>query len=175
MAYVSFPGSDDHYMNNAFIEALNSDDPSTKVGACIVDKNGEIVGKGFNRFPKISKKFDESYPWSRQNGNWNEFLESKYAYILFGDIDAITNCNKNLEESTLYTLIHPSNVGAQLIVKKGIKKVVHYSDKYEYSPMIEASRRILRLAEVEVEKFQPKDENKVYFEKMARITVEIPQ
>ena len=50
------------FMYNAFIEALNSDDPSTKVGACIVDENGDIVGKGFNRFPKISKRFEKNYP-----------------------------------------------------------------------------------------------------------------
>ena len=62
-----------------------------------------------------------------------------------------------------------------LIVKKGIRKVVYYSDKYQNSPIIEASRRILRLAEVEVEKFQPTYENEAYFEKMARITVKIPQ
>ena len=32
MAYVSIPGSDDDFMYTAFIESLNSDDPSTKVG-----------------------------------------------------------------------------------------------------------------------------------------------
>ena len=174
MAFVSFPGSDDDFMYNAFIEALNSDDPSTKVGVCIVDENREILGKGFNRFPKISENFDENYPWSRQTNNWNEWLESKCAYILFADIDAITNCS-TVDGCTLYTLIYPSNVGAQLIVEKGIRKVVYYSDKYHGSDIIEASRRILRLAEVEVEKFRPKDENKTYFDKMAKITVEKAQ
>ena len=178
MAYVSFPGSDDDFMNSAFIEALNSDDPSTKVGVCIVYENGQIVGKGFNRFPKIAKRFDqdfdENYPWSSQADNWDEWLESKYAYLLFADVDAITNC-KYFDECTLYTLMYPSNVGAQLIVKKGIRKVVYYSDKYQNSHIIQASRRILCLAEVEVKKFQPKEENKAYFDKMARITVEIPQ
>ena len=174
MAFVSRCGSDDDFMFTAFKEALNSQDPSTKVGACVANKNGEILGKGFNRFPKISKNFDESYPWNREVPTWNEWLESKYAYILFAEIDAITNC-LNFDDSTLYTLIHPSNVGAQLVVEKGIKKVVYYSDKHQNAQIIEASRRILRLAEVEVKKFQPRDENRSFFDKIAQITIEIPK
>ena len=174
MAFVSFPGSDDDFMQIAFMEALNSDDPNTKVGACIVNKNGEILGKGFNRFPKISKNVDESYSWSRKCDNLDDWKESKYAYILFADIDALTNCS-TVDGCTLYTLMQPSNVGAQLIVKKGFKKVVFYSDKHTSNTMFQVSRRILDLAEIEVEKFQPKDENKMYFDKMAKITVEIPQ
>ena len=145
-----------------------------KWGVCIVNENGEILGKGYNRFPRIAEKFDEKYPWSRQTDNWDEWLESKYAYILFAEIDAITNCS-TVDECTLYTLIHPSNVGAQLIVEKGIKKVVYYSDKYHDSHIIRASRRILHLAEVDVEQLRPADENKAFFEKMARVTVEIPR
>lgn len=31
-------------------EAVKSPDPNTKVGACIVNKRGKIIGSGFNDF-----------------------------------------------------------------------------------------------------------------------------
>ena len=172
MTFVSFPNSDDNFMRIAFLQALDSADPSTKVGACVVDNDGKIVGKGFNRFPKISKVFAEPYPWSRECKDLDEWKKSKYAYVLYAEIDAITNCS-TVAECTLYTLLYPSNVGAQLIVEKGIKKVVYYSEKNKFKPMLEVSKRILESAQVDVEQFQPKDENKAYFDRMADITVRI--
>ena len=159
-------------MRIAFLEALDSADPSTKVGACVVDNNKKIVGKGFNRFPKISKESAKPYPWSREYKDLDDWKKSKYAYVLYAEIDAITNCS-TVAECTPYTLLYPSNVGAQLIVEKGIKKVVYYSDKHKFKPMFEMSKRILESAEVDVEEFQPKDENKAYFDRMADITVRI--
>ena len=172
MTFVPFPNSDDNFMRIAFLEALESADPSTKVGACVVDNDGQIVGKGFNRFPKISKESAEPYPWSPECKDLDEWKKSKYAYVLYAEIDAITNCS-TVADCTLYTLLYPSNVGAQLIVEKGIKKVVYYSDKHKFKPFFEVSKRILESAEVDVEKFQPKDENTAYFDRMAKITVEM--
>ena len=172
MTFVSFSNSDDNFMRITFLEALDSADPSTKVGACVVDNDGKIVGKGFNRFPKISKESAEPYPWSKKCENLDDWKKSKYAYVLYSEIDAITNC-PTVADCTLYTLLYPSNVGAQLIVEKGIKKVVYYSDKHKFKPMYEVSKRILESAEVDVEKFQPKDKNKAYFDRMAKITVEM--
>ena len=174
MTFVSSFGSDDDFMQIAFAEALKSTDPSAKAGACIVNKKREILGKGFNRFPKITKESADPYPWSRECKDLDDWKKSKYAYILYSEIDAITNC-PTVDECTLYTLLYPSNVGAQLIVEKGIKKVVYYSDKHRFTPIFEVSKLILESAEVDVEKFQPKDENKAYFDKMADKTVRIEE
>ena len=174
MTFVPSLGSDDDFMQIVFVEALKSADPKAKAAACIVNKKREILGKGFNRFPKITKESAEPYPWSRECKDLDEWKKSKYAYILYSEIDAITNCS-TVADCTLYTLLYPSNVGAQLIVEKGIKKVVYYSDKHKFKPFFEVSKRILESAEVDVEKFQPKDKNKAYFNRMADITVRIEE
>jgi dCMP deaminase len=41
---------DDYFMSVAFLSAQRSKDPSTQVGACIVNKEKKIVGIGYNGF-----------------------------------------------------------------------------------------------------------------------------
>lgn len=43
---------DDYFMAVAFLSALRSKDPSTQVGACIVNSEKKIVGIGYNGFPR---------------------------------------------------------------------------------------------------------------------------
>lgn len=42
---------DDYFMAVAFLSAMRSKDPSTQVGACIVNSEKRIVGMGYNGFP----------------------------------------------------------------------------------------------------------------------------
>ena len=54
-------GSNDYFMRIAFLTAMRSEDPTTKVGTCIVNKDGKLVGLGYSRAPtNIS-----SIPWKR--------------------------------------------------------------------------------------------------------------
>ncbi|NMB18625.1 MAG: cytidine deaminase, partial [Erysipelothrix sp.] len=64
---------DDYFMGIAHLSALRSKDPSTQVGACIVDENKKIVGIGYNGLP-IGLSDDE-FPWEREG----DFINSKYA------------------------------------------------------------------------------------------------
>src|SRR4051812_468885 len=43
---------DDYFMAISFLSAMRSKDPSTQVGACIVNKDRRIVGIGYNGFPR---------------------------------------------------------------------------------------------------------------------------
>jgi hypothetical protein len=43
---------DDYFMSVAFLSAMRSKDPSTQVGACIVNDDKRIVGIGYNGFPR---------------------------------------------------------------------------------------------------------------------------
>ena len=69
----------------AFLSSLRSKDPSTQVGACIVNSDKRIVGIGYNGFPKGCS--DDELPWARQAENE---LDTKYPvrvifFILFHD------------------------------------------------------------------------------------------
>ena len=70
-------GSNDYFMRIAFLTAMRSEDPTTKVGTCIVNKDGKLVGLGYSRAPtNIS-----SIPWKRYTSTDEKWLDSKYPYI----------------------------------------------------------------------------------------------
>ena len=59
----------------AFLSAQRSKDPSSQVGACIVNTDKKIVGIGYNGMPNGCS--DDKLPWSREASNK---LDTKYPY-----------------------------------------------------------------------------------------------
>ena len=54
--YISW---DQYFMGVAKLSALRSKDPSTQVGACIINQDRRIVGIGYNGLPQGC---DDQYP-----------------------------------------------------------------------------------------------------------------
>ena len=71
----SYLAWEDYFMSIAFLSAQRSKDPSTQVGACIVNNEKKIVGIGYNGMPTGCS--DDILPWSRVG---KEFSDTKYAY-----------------------------------------------------------------------------------------------
>ena len=65
----------DYFMSIAFLSAQRSKDPSSQVGACIVNKENKIVGIGYNGFPRGCN--DDEFPWKREG---DSILDTKYPY-----------------------------------------------------------------------------------------------
>jgi dCMP deaminase len=139
--YISW---EEYFMAIAELSALRSKDPSTQVGACIVNRSKRIIGIGYNGFPTGCS--DDHLPWDREG----DFLDTKYAYVCHAEMNAITNsANKpQLEGGTMYVSLFPCNECAKLIVQVGIKEVVFLSDKYHDEPVFVAARRIFDMAGV---------------------------
>ena len=135
--YISW---DEYFMGVAMLSALRSKDPSTKVGACIVNVNKRIVGIGFNGLPCGCS--DDEFPWERNGG----FLDTKYAYVVHAEPNAILNATSDLTNATLYVTLFPCNECAKLIIQSGIKEIVYVSDKYFDTDASKASRRMLEAA-----------------------------
>ena len=57
---------DEYFMGLAHLSALRSKDPSTQVGAAIVDENHRVVSVGYNGFPQGVS--DAGFPWQRGGG-----------------------------------------------------------------------------------------------------------
>ena len=68
---------DDYFMSIAYLTAMRSKDPSTQVGACIVNQDRRIVGIGYNGFPRGCS--DDELPWNRIAENE---LDTKYPVSL---------------------------------------------------------------------------------------------
>lgn len=92
-----------------------SKDPSTQVGAVIVDDNNRIVSIGFNGFPQGVEDSEERLV----------DRETKYDIIVHAEANALMFANKSVEGCTLYTWpFQPCSRCAGLIIQSGIKRVV---------------------------------------------------
>jgi len=136
---------DDYFMGLAHLSALRSKDPNTQVGACIIDDDKRVVSIGYNGMPFSCD--DKTFPWQRE-GN---FLNTKYAYVVHAELNAILNSKRSLAGCTLYVSLFPCNECAKAIIQAGIKKVIYEDNKYENDDMTIASKKMLEAAGVELE------------------------
>ena len=112
-------------MGIALLSAHRSKDPSTQVGACIVNQKKRIVGIGYNGFPAGCS--DEDFPWESDGS----FLEKKNTYVVHAEANAILNAHGNLDGCTIYIIFFPCHECTKLIIQAGIKKVIYLSDVYK--------------------------------------------
>lgn len=140
---------DEYFMGIALLSAKRSKDPSTQVGACIVDEDNKVVSIGYNGMPR---QLDETkLTWEKGEG-----LNSKYLYVCHAEFNAILNIRNgsSLKGCTLYVTLFPCNECAKAIIQTGIKKIIYLSDKYADSVSTLASKKMFELAGVKVEKYQ---------------------
>jgi len=142
---------EEYFMGIACLSALRSKDPSTQVGACIVDDQHKVISIGYNGMP--SGVDDEKIPWGHGEG-----LDSKYLYICHAEFNAILNTRDgaHLKGCTLYVTLFPCNECAKAIIQVGIKEVVFLSDKYSEGTIFQASRRLFEMAGVKVRMYEGK-------------------
>ncbi len=142
---------DDYFMGVAQLSGHRSKDPSTQVGACIVNKQKRIIGIGYNGFPSGCP--DDALPWAREGA----VLDTKYPYVCHAEMNAIANATNraDLEGASIYSSLFPCNECAKLIIQVGITEVVYLSDKYAHADSFIASRKMFDMAGVSVRPLVP--------------------
>jgi dCMP deaminase len=100
------------FLGMADYVATASKDPSTKVGAVIVDEHRVIRGIGYNGFPRGVRDSD-----ARLNDR-----AVKYKYVVHAEANAILNCSGS-RGCTLIATMHPCSACATLIIQAGIAAV----------------------------------------------------
>lgn len=144
--YISW---DEYFMGVAILSGLRSKDPNTQVGACIVSPDNKILSMGYNGFP--SGCSDDVFPWKREG----DPLDNKYFYTTHSELNAILNYRGgSLEGAKLYVSLFPCNECAKAIIQSGIRAVIYDCDKYENTPSVIASKRMLKAAGVEYRKYE---------------------
>ena len=144
--YISW---DEYFMGVAALSAMRSKDPNSQVGACIVSGDNKILSMGYNGFPRGCS--DDVFPWDREG----EPLETKYHYVTHSELNAILNYRGgSLEGAKLYVTMFPCNECAKAIIQAGIKTVVYDCNKYEGTPSVIASKRMLDAAGVRYYQYQ---------------------
>lgn len=145
---------DEYFMGVALLSGRRSKDPSTQVGACIVNNQNKIVGAGYNGLPAGCS--DEDFPWEKQG----DFLHTKYPYVCHAELNAIlNNIGMDLTGCRIYTALFPCNECSKAIIQSGIKEVIYLSDKYNGTDVSLASKRMLDTSGVSYRKVEVKRNN----------------
>lgn len=145
---------DEYFMGIAMLSSKRSKDPSTGVGACIVDANNRILSLGYNGMPFGCS--DDEYPWHREG----EPLETKYIYVCHAELNAILNYNGGpLKGARIYTTLFPCNECTKSIIQKGISEVIYLSDKYADTDSVRASKRMMQSAGVTYRPYEKSGKN----------------
>lgn len=134
---------DQYFMGIARLSALRSKDPSTQVGACIVDQHKKIVGIGYNGLPIGID--DDAFPWEKTG----DYLDTKYPYVCHAELNAILNSSMKLQGACMYVTLFPCNECTKAIIQSGITKLYYISDKYKDLDMTIASKKMLDTANVQ--------------------------
>lgn len=146
--YISW---DEYFMALAKISGERSKDPNSQVGACIVDENNKIVSLGYNGAP-IGYDDDKDMIWDREG----EFLNTKYAYVVHSEMNAILNANKSVRGCKIYVTLFPCNECAKALIQAGIKEIVYLSDKYNGTDGNIVSKKLLDTCGVKYRKYELK-------------------
>ncbi|QSF13691.1 cytidine/deoxycytidylate deaminase family protein [Mycoplasma sp. Mirounga ES2805-ORL] len=139
---------DGYFMALAKVSALRSKDPSTKVGACIVNKNKRVISLGYNGMPQ---GLDTEFPWSRDG---EKASETKYAYVIHAEMNAILNSQDKFEDCVMYTSLFPCSNCAKTISQSGIVEIVYENDKYHDTDDAKISRNILDTCGINTRKIE---------------------
>ena len=87
-----------------------SQDPSTQVGACIVNDDKQVLSLGFNGFPRGVNDSDERY---------ND-RSTKHLFVCHAERNALDNAPHSVEGCTMYVPLLPCNECAKSIIQNGI-------------------------------------------------------
>ena len=98
-----------------------SKDPSTKVGAVLVDDNRRIISTGYNGFPRGVEDLEARY----------NHRPTKYSLVVHAEANALLNSVVLPRGGTLYCTLHPCEECSKLIVQAGVTRIVVPEESYE--------------------------------------------
>jgi dCMP deaminase len=132
---------DKRFLDLSKLVSTWSKDPSTQVGAAIVDPTNKIISIGYNGF-SMHTKDDE-----RLNDR-----DTKYKMIIHAECNALMFARSELTACTLYTYpFMPCPKCACLMIQAGIIRVVSYNNMPErWKNDFELSKQILLEADVDL-------------------------
>lgn len=113
-----------------------SKDPSTKVGAVIVNDRRIVIGVGYNGFPRGVYDYEPRY---------ND-RPTKYAHVVHAELNAIFNATESVRDCTLYVTLAPCRECVKAIIQSGIKEV--WSPWYQEERYDDVASRMMREAGV---------------------------
>lgn len=128
------------FLNLAKEVSTWSRDPTTKVGAVIVDTKRRVVSLGYNGFPRGVYDFEERL----------SDRETKHKFTCHAERNALDQSPINVEGCTLYSTLYPCHECAKGIVQRGIVRVVSPRPERKDDWNWQTSREIFSEARIEI-------------------------
>jgi len=141
--YLTFNKWDIRFIELATFISDWSKDPSTKVGAVIIDGSHRILSVGFNGYPQHIPDDDL------------HDRERKYAKIIHAEMNALLFAQRNMSGCTIYVYpMAPCSQCASAIIQSGIERVVTRkctSEQYErWGDKIKLTEEMFESANIEL-------------------------
>lgn len=140
---------DRHMLEAMLAGTSRSPDPSTQVGACIVNKRNRIIASGYNSYPNGIRT--RAFPWDREA---DSPLDTKYPYVVHAEKNAIYNAEGSVEGATLYVTMYPCNECAKDVIQARIKKIVYLSNPYKDTWRCQAAQKMFEHLDMPIEQHQ---------------------
>jgi dCMP deaminase len=122
-----------------------SKDPSTKVGAVIIDDDRRVISLGYNGFPKgvaDDERLDDR--------------EEKYKIVVHAERNALLFANINVKNCSIFTYpFMPCPICAGMIIQSGISRVVSFKSNNErWEKDFEISRKMFQEADIQLLEYE---------------------
>jgi dCMP deaminase len=137
---------DEYFMTLALVASLKSKDPSTQVGAVIIDdRTRKVVSSGYNGFPRYVD--DDRIPQTRPE---------KYFYVVHAELNAILHAERELRNCTIFVTSFPCAECIKAVIQTGIKKVVYLNELSgnDWDDSRAATEKLAGMAGVEIRRFE---------------------
>jgi dCMP deaminase len=119
------------HLFSALGQSLLSKDPSTKVGALVLDALGQVAGTGYNGFARGVPDLPAFYA----------DRETKYQLARHAEANAVAVAGASARGGTLYSTHPPCSHCASDAVHAGIRRVVYVEPAWEFGDRWGASMR----------------------------------
>jgi dCMP deaminase len=141
-------------MGIAILSGYRSKDPSTQVGACIVDEGNRILSIGYNGLPRGLS--DDEISWETEG----EYFKTRNPYICHAELNAILNFRgTTLEGSKIYVDLFPCHECTKAIIQAGIKEVVYKRLRNPESDSYLAAMKMFNNCSVKCREYVPSNRN----------------
>lgn len=91
-----------------------SKDPSTKVGCVLVNDKNQVVGMGYNGFPRGVEDHAGRY----------ENRDIKYLMVQHAEANAVMNATESTDGVRAYVTHHPCSTCAGLLIQAGVASII---------------------------------------------------
>ena len=112
--YIPMTPKHRYFFDLCMLNARQSKDPSTQVGAVVRDARNVVVGMGWNGFPRGCKDSPELY----------NNREVKYQRTVHAEINSVLNANASTQGCAMYSWpLPPCERCAPALIQAGIREV----------------------------------------------------